>query len=89
MKIQTFTPIVPNVVFAAKPGTRLPLLQGSSGTLFANVESVSEPPAADYAKRRDELHREIVEQRVAAWTERLRSRAVVTITRADLRRLDR
>jgi parvulin-like peptidyl-prolyl isomerase len=76
-------------VFDSKPGTKLPPLQGSSGTLFSIVDTIAEPPPADYAKRRDELHREIVEQRTAAWTERLRSRAAVTLQRADLRGLDR
>ncbi|HET9951220.1 MAG TPA: peptidyl-prolyl cis-trans isomerase [Candidatus Eisenbacteria bacterium] len=76
-------------VFAAKPGAQLAPLQGTSGTLFARVESITEPPAADYAKRRDEIHREIVEQRTEAWTDRLRSRATITIERADLRGLER
>jgi parvulin-like peptidyl-prolyl isomerase len=76
-------------VFASRPGSTLPPLQGSSGTLFAILDTITEPPAADYAKRRDDLHREIVEQRTEAWTERLRSRAIVAIERADLRGLDR
>jgi hypothetical protein len=46
-----------------------------------------EPPPADYAKRRDELHREIVDQRTEAWTDRLRSRATIAIERPDLRGL--
>ena len=76
-------------VFASKPGAPLPPLQGSSGTLFSKVESIAEPPPADYAKRRDELRREIVNQRMEAWTDRLRSRATITIERADLRGLAR
>lgn len=74
-------------VFTSKPGAVLPPLSGASGTLFAQVEAITEPPAADFAKRRDELRRELVEQRTEAWTERLRSRAVVTIRRADLKSL--
>ena len=72
-------------VFASKPGAALPPLSGSSGTLFALLESIVDPPAAEFSKRRDELRRELLEQRTAAWTERLRSRAVVTIRRADLK----
>jgi parvulin-like peptidyl-prolyl isomerase len=74
-------------IFASKPGDLLPPLQGSSGTLFARVETVGEAPASEFAKRRDELRREMLEQRMEAWAERLRSRASVTIRRPDLRRL--
>jgi hypothetical protein len=74
-------------VFAAKPGATLPPLLGSSGTLFSILDTLVEPPPADYAKRRDELHREIVDQRTEAWTDRLRSRATIAIERPDLRGL--
>ncbi|MEK7314940.1 MAG: peptidyl-prolyl cis-trans isomerase [Candidatus Eisenbacteria bacterium] len=76
-------------VFSSKPGATLPSLQGPAGTLFAKVEAITEPPAADFAKRRDGLRRELVEQRTEAWTERLRSRATVSIRRPDLKDLDR
>jgi hypothetical protein len=75
-------------VFTSKPGAVLPPLQGSSGTLYAMVHDISEPPAAEYLKRREELRREVLEQREEAWTERLRSRATVTIYRDDLRGLE-
>jgi hypothetical protein len=76
-------------IFAAKPGASLPPIAGASGTLFSKLESLVEPAPADYAKRRDELRREILEQRMEAWGDRLRSRATVTITRPDLRALIR
>jgi peptidyl-prolyl cis-trans isomerase D len=72
-------------VFASKPGATLSPLQGAGGTLFSKVDTIVEPPPTDYSKRRDELHREIVDQRTEAWTERLRSRATITIERPDLR----
>ena len=74
-------------VFASKPGASLPPLAGTSGTLFSTLDTLVEPPPTDYAKRRDELHREIVDQRTEAWTDRLRSRATIAIERPDLRGL--
>jgi hypothetical protein len=76
-------------IFASKPGTTLPPLEGSSGTLYATVETLTDPSPTEYAKRRDELRRELLEQRVEAWTERLRARATVAIHRADLKGLER
>ena len=76
-------------IFSSKGGAALPPLQGAGGTLLAKVDAITEPPASDFSKRRDELRRELVEQRTEAWTERLRSRATVTIRRADLKGLDR
>ncbi len=51
------------------------------------MDSVTAPPAADFARRRDEMWREIVDQRIEAWTARLRSRAQVTLFRKDLKSL--
>lgn len=76
-------------VFASKPGATLPPLEGSIGTLYAKVESLTDPSPTEYAKRRDELRRELLEQRTEAWTERLRARATVAIHRADLKGLER
>ena len=71
-------------VFASKPGTVLPPLKGNSGTLYAVVDAVAVLPASEFAKQRDALLREIVEQRVDAWTERLRSKAPIKILKKDL-----
>ena len=76
-------------LFASKPGATLPPLSGASGTLYAEVETLTDPSPTEYAKRRDELRRELLEQRIEAWTERLRSRATVAIHRADLKGLVR
>ncbi|HEX7078697.1 MAG TPA: peptidyl-prolyl cis-trans isomerase [Candidatus Eisenbacteria bacterium] len=74
-------------VFASRAGALLPPVTGATGTLYARVESLAIPPASEFAKRRDEVWREIVDQRVEAWTARLRSRATVTIRERGLRDL--
>ncbi len=70
-------------IFASRPGKVLPPIKSSMGTLYIMVESVSVPPPTEFARRRDEVWREIVDQRVEAWTARLRSRAQVTLYRKD------
>jgi len=74
-------------IFASRPGKVLPPIKSSLGTVYIIVDSVTAPPAADFARRRDEMWREIVDQRIEAWTARLRSRAQVTLFRKDLKSL--
>jgi parvulin-like peptidyl-prolyl isomerase len=74
-------------IFSSKPGRALPPVKSTLGTVYIVVESVTAPPAADFARRREEVWREIVDQRIEAWTARLRSRATVTLYRKDLRAL--
>lgn len=74
-------------VFSSPPGTVLPPLKGSIGTLYATVESVTTPPESEFTRRRNDLWHEIVDERIEAWTARLRSRATVQIHRKDLRAL--
>ena len=74
-------------VFTGRPGTVLPPIRTSYGTLYAVVESVSAPAPSEFARRRDELWHELVDQRAAAWTDRLRSRASIQILRRDLKSL--
>jgi parvulin-like peptidyl-prolyl isomerase len=74
-------------IFSSRPGKVLPPVKSGLGTIYIIVESVTSPPASDFARRRDEVWREIVDQRVEAWTARLRSRAQVTLYRKDLRSL--
>ncbi len=76
-------------IFASKPGAVLPPLEGASGTLYAIVESLSEPSSSEYASRREDLRRELMEQRTEVWTDRLRSRATIEIRREDLKGLGR
>ena len=71
-------------IFASRPGTVLPPRRGELGTLYAVVDSVIVSDAKDYAQHRQELRREILDQRSAAWTERLRSRAKIELYRKDL-----
>lgn len=74
-------------IFAAESGARLPPLRGSIGTLYAVVDTVSILPPTEFAKHRDELLHELVDERVDAWTARLRSKAPIRIHRKDLRAL--
>lgn len=74
-------------VFASRPGAMLPPLTGSTGTLFARVETLTIPSASEFAKRRDQVWREMVDQRIEAWTDRLRSHATVAIRDPALREL--
>jgi len=71
-------------IFTSKPGTVLPPIKGNTGTLYGVVDAVSVLPPTEFAKQRDALLREIVEQRVDAWTERLRSKAPIKILKKDL-----
>jgi len=72
-------------VFASERGKALPPTRGNMGTLYAVVDSVSILPASEFAKHRDALLRELVDQRVEAWTQRLRAKAPIRIHRKDLR----
>ena len=65
--------------------TPLPPIRGSMGTLYAVVDTVEVQPPAEFAKHRDTLLRELVDQRVEAWTQRLRSKAPIRIHRKELR----
>jgi len=71
-------------IFASKPGTLLKPRRGTLGVLFAVVDSVTTLNKSQYAEHRAELKEEIFEQRTAAWTERLRARAVVQIYSKEL-----
>jgi hypothetical protein len=51
------------------------------------VESVAAPPASEFARRRDDVWREIVDQRIEAWTARLRGKAKVTLYKKELQSL--
>ena len=75
------------LVFTSKPGAALPPLEGSMGTMYAVVDTVSVLSPADFAKQRDALHRELVETRIDAWTARLRSKAEIKIHRRELQAL--
>ena len=72
-------------VFASEPGTPLPPIRGNMGTLYAVVDTVEIQPPGEFAKHRDTLLRELVDQRVEAWTQRLRTKAPIRIHRKDLR----
>jgi parvulin-like peptidyl-prolyl isomerase len=72
-------------VFATEAGGRLPPFKGNSGTLYAVVDTVIVLPPAEFAKNRDALLHELIDQRVEAWTARLRSKAPIRIHRKDLR----
>lgn len=74
-------------IFTARPGTVLPPIRTPAGTLYTIVETVNAPAPSEFARRRDELWHELVDQRAAAWTERLRSRASIRILRQDLKSL--
>jgi len=75
------------LVFTSKSGAALPPLEGSMGTMYAVVDTVSVLSPADFAKQRDALHRELVETRIDAWTARLRSKAEIKIHRRELQAL--
>jgi hypothetical protein len=72
-------------IFASKAGATLPPTATSLGTLYAIVETLTPPNPSEYAGARESLRREILDQRVEAWTARLRARAKIEIFRADLR----
>lgn len=74
-------------IFAGRPGTVLPPVRSPAGTLYAIVETVAAPAPSEFARRRDELWHELVDQRAAAWTDRLRARAPIRILRQDLKSL--
>lgn len=74
-------------IFTSRPGKVLPPVKSSMGTIYMIVESVSTPPAADFARRREEVWREIVDRRIEAWTARLRARAQVVMYRKELKSL--
>jgi hypothetical protein len=72
-------------VFSMKPGTVLPPMATSLGTLYAIVDTITPAPASEYAKARASIRREILDERTETWTARLRSRARIEIYRKDLR----
>jgi parvulin-like peptidyl-prolyl isomerase len=72
-------------IFSSKPGAALPPLSTADGPLYAVVDSLSTPPASEFAKARVGLREDLLDQRIEAWTARLRSRARVEIYRKDLR----
>lgn len=74
-------------VFATPPGGRLVPLSGNLGTLYAVVDTVIVLPPSEFAKHRDALLHELIDERVEAWTVRLRSKAPIRIHRKDLRAL--
>lgn len=74
-------------IFTSRPGRILPPVKSSMGTIYMIVESVSVPPAVDFARHRDEVWRDIMDRRIEAWTARLRSRAQVIVYRKDLKSL--
>jgi len=76
-----------SLVFSSKPGTALPPIDGLSGTLYAVVDTVVILPASDFAKQRDTLHRELTEERIDAWTSRLRAKATIRMNRKELQAL--
>jgi ribosomal protein L29 len=55
------------------------------GTLFAVVDSVTTLSPKQYAEHREDLREELFEQRTAAWTERLRSRAKIQLLWKELK----
>jgi parvulin-like peptidyl-prolyl isomerase len=71
-------------VFSSHPGAVLPTLRGGTGTLYSELDSLSVLPASEFSKRREALLHEIVDERVEAWTDRLRSRAEIQIDRKDI-----
>jgi len=74
-------------VFSSRAGAVLPPLRGTGATLYAEVDSLIFLPKSEFAKRRDTLLHEMIDQRIEAWTARLRSRASIRITRPDIRPL--
>ena len=72
-------------IFRSRPGTPLKPHAGSLGTLFAVVDSVTTLSPKQFAEHREELREEIFEQRTAAWTDRLRSRAKIEIRSKELK----
>lgn len=72
-------------VFASKPGTVLPPVSTSLGTLYAVVGAIAPAPASEYAKARPSLRRELLDERIETWTARLRTRARIEIYRKDLK----
>ena len=74
-------------IFASKPKTVLPPITGSSGTLYGVVESVTIPAASEFARQRDALLRDVLDERIDAWTGRLRTKAPIRMNRKDLQAL--
>ena len=74
-------------IFSSRPGKALPPIKSALGTIYMIVESVTVPPAADFARHRDHVWRDIVDRRIEAWTARLRARAQVVMYRKELKSL--
>ncbi|HKO22283.1 MAG TPA: peptidyl-prolyl cis-trans isomerase [Candidatus Eisenbacteria bacterium] len=74
-------------IFASKPKAVLPPLTGSSGTLYGVVDTVTIPAASEFARQRDALLRQVLDERIDAWTGRLRTKAPIRMNRKDLQAL--
>lgn len=71
-------------IFASKPGTTLPPLDTTLGTLYGIVDTIIPSPSSEFGKSRASLRHEVLDQRIEAWTARLHARARIEITRKDL-----
>lgn len=71
-------------IFSSKPGTTLPPVSTSIGTLFAVVGEIRPSSVSDYTKARASLRRELLDERIETWTARLKARARIEIYRKDL-----
>jgi PPIC-type PPIASE domain/SurA N-terminal domain len=76
-----------SLVFSSKPGAPLPPLEGSTGMLYAVVDTVAILSPSEFAKQRDALQRELVDERIDAWTARLRAKAPIRMHRRELQAL--
>ncbi len=74
-------------VFTSKPKTALPPIAGQSGTLYSIVETVTVPATKEFARQRDAILRDVLDERIDAWTGRLRAKAPIRINRKDLQAL--
>jgi ribosomal protein L29 len=74
-----------NEIFSSRPGKVLRPRRGSIGALYAVVDSVATLSPKQFAEHRDALKEELFEQRSAAWTDRLRSRAKIQIFKKEFR----
>jgi parvulin-like peptidyl-prolyl isomerase len=72
-------------VFSSKAGAVLPPLTTALGTVYSVVDTIIPAPPSEFAKARASLRREILDERVETWTDRLRSRARIEIYRKELR----
>jgi ribosomal protein L29 len=75
------------LIFSSKPGAALPPVEGNGGTIYAVVDTVAILSPGEFAKQRDALQRELVEERIDAWTARLRAKAAIRMHRRELQAL--